>query len=215
MTRVCAVVGTLALLCTLASPAQAVPITEQTLIATGGEVVVTFVSNGAGYTSELFLDGSYGDGLGAIFNNSTTSAGATMNLGTFVVGTELVFKLLVQQTGDIFYTGPGSQNLDGVLHAMMQQVEGRVLVGFEDLFGGGDFDYNDLVFAFTNVSPTDEPAVGPTTGTTTGAPGSGQGSGGGIAAGGVSEVDEPGSLLMFGFGLAALVFVMKRQPARR
>jgi len=207
MTRVCAVLGTLALVCSLATPAQAVPITEQTLIATGGDVVVTFVSNGAGYTSELFLDGSFGDSFGAIFNNSTTPAGATMNLGSFVAGTQLVFKLLVQQTGDIFYTGPASHNLDGILHAMIQQVEGQVLVGFEDLFGGGDFDYNDLVFAFTNVSPADEPATGVTTGAS--------GSGGGVGGGGVNEVDEPSSLLMFGFGLAALVFVMKRQPVKR
>jgi hypothetical protein len=28
-------------------------------------------------------------------------------------------------------------------------------------------------------------------------------------------VDEPSSLLMFGFGLVALVFVMKRQAVRR
>ena len=45
MTRVCAVLGTLVLVCAMATPAQAVPITEQTLIATGGDVVVTFVSN--------------------------------------------------------------------------------------------------------------------------------------------------------------------------
>src|SRR6185295_10556496 len=70
MIRPCALVGTAALVGLLAAPAQAVPITEQTLIATGGDVVVTFVSNGAGFTSELFLDGSFGDSFGAIFNNA-------------------------------------------------------------------------------------------------------------------------------------------------
>jgi hypothetical protein len=192
----------------MATPAQAVPITEQTLIATGGDVVVTFVSNGAGYTSELFLDGPFGNNFGAIFNNATTSMGATMNLGAFAAGTELVFRLLVQQTGDLFYTGPAIRNLDGIVHAMMQDAAGQVIVGFEDLFGGGDFDYDDLVFAFTNVSPADEPGTSVTTGT----PGSSEGSGGG-AGGGAITVDEPSSLLMFGFGLAALVFVMKRQKA--
>jgi len=189
MTRVCAVLGTLVLVCAMATPAQAIPITEQTLIATGGDVVVTFVSNGAGYTSELYLDGPFGDGLGAIFNNATTSVGATMNLGAFAAGTELVFRLLVQQTGDLFYTGPGIRNLDGIVHAMIQEAAGQVIVEFEDLFGGGDFDYDDLVFAFTNVSPADEP--------------------------GAITVDEPSSLLIFGFGLAALVFVMKRQAVGR
>jgi hypothetical protein len=65
----------------MATPAQAIPITEQTLLATGGDVVVTFVSNAAGYTSELFLDGSSGDGVEGIFNNATTPVGATINLG--------------------------------------------------------------------------------------------------------------------------------------
>jgi hypothetical protein len=65
--------------------------------------------------------------------------------------------LLVQQTGDLFYTGPGIRNVDGIAHAMIQEAAGQVIVGVEDLFGGGDFDYDDLVFAFTNVSPADEP----------------------------------------------------------
>jgi hypothetical protein len=34
-----------------------------------------------------------------------------------------------------------------------------VLVGFEDMFGGGDLDFNDLVFSFTNVTPGDNTAA--------------------------------------------------------
>jgi hypothetical protein len=45
MTRPCAFLGTAALVALLATPAQATPIVEQTLVATGGDVVVTFVSN--------------------------------------------------------------------------------------------------------------------------------------------------------------------------
>ena len=183
MIRVCAVLGTLALVCTMATPAQAIPITEQAFVDSSGVVV----------ESELFLDGSLGDGVGGGFNNATTSVGATMNLGAFAAGTELVFRLLVQQTGDLFYTGPGIRNLDGIVHAMIQEATGQVIVGFEDLFGGGDFDYNDQLFAFTDVSPADESGAGAS----------------------VNVVDEPSSLMMFGFGLVALVFVMKRQAVRR
>lgn len=137
MIRVCAVLGTLALVCTMATPAQAIPITEQAFVDSSGVVV----------ESELFLDGSLGDGVGGGFNNATTTVGAIT-------------------------LGP---------------------VGLEDLFGGGDFDYNDQLFAFTDVSPADE----------SGADAS------------VNVVDEPSSLMMFGFGLVALVFVMKRQAVRR
>jgi len=122
--------------------------------------------------------------------------GATLNLGPFDAGSELVFRLLVQQTGDAFYTGPGNRNLDGMVHALIQDVAGQVLVGFEDMFGGGDFDYDDLVFAFSNVSAADD-------------------AGGGAGGGGVTAMDEPGSLLMFGVGLTGVVFVMKRQSVKR
>jgi hypothetical protein len=200
-------------------PAQAVTITEQTLIATGGDVVVTFVSNEAGFTSELFLDGALGEDSGALFNNWTTDIGSSVNLGSVAEGTELIFKLLVKETGDIFYTGLGSRNADGVVHATIDNVDGQVFVGFEDLFGGGDFDYDDLVFAFTNVVFTDAPGTD-TTGVSGGlpplTPGSGDASQGGPGGGEQPvQADEPGSLLLFGGGLAALVMVMRRQQVRR
>jgi hypothetical protein len=154
MTRLGAFLGSAALVGLFAGPAQATPLLEQTLIATGGDIVVTFVSNGAALSSELWLDGDAGDELGAIFNNWTTAAGTSMDLGSFAEGTELVFKLLVAKTGNVFYTGPAARNPDGVVHSELESGTDQTLVGFEDLFGGGDRDYNDLVFAFTNVMPT-------------------------------------------------------------
>lgn len=217
MTRLGVLAGTTALLCSFAAPTAAVPIIGDTLFATGGDVVVTFAANDAGYTSELFLEGPYGDGS-VIFNNWTTPVGTALNLGTFEPGTELVFKLLVQQTGDAFFTGAADRNFDGQVHASIENVAGQVMVGFEDLRGGGDRDYNDLVFAFTNVNPSSQPVA------TTGAPGETPGASGasgsdesvgGAGGAGPRTIDEPSSLLMFGSGLAALVFVMKRQQTVR
>jgi len=46
--------------------------------------------------------------------------------------------------------GPGSRNLDGIAHVSVDYAEGSssdlATLGFEDLFGGGDFDYNDAMF---------------------------------------------------------------------
>ena len=222
MTRPCALVGTVALVALLATPAHAVPILEQTLIATGGDVVVTFVSNDAGFMSELYLDGQSGDQSGAIFNNFTTPTGTIVNLGSFTAGTELIFTLLVKQTGDLFFTGDASRNEDGVVHARLQDAGDHVLVGFEDLFGGGDLDFNDLVFSFTDVvtaGTSGSDGIGEPTGSVSGpvaGQGSGVGAGSGTGAGTVANpatVDEPGALVMLGSGLAMLAVAMRRRAA--
>jgi len=86
-----------------------------------------------------------------------------------------------------FYTGPASNNLDGLLHAVIMTAEqwnaaallsgctpddpfgptncflaapGTTVVGFEDIGGNlGDQDWNDLVFSFTNVTTIPEPGT--------------------------------------------------------
>jgi hypothetical protein len=185
MTRVRTLFGSAALACLLAAPAQAIPIVGQTLIATGGDVVVTFVSNEAGFNSELYLDGPIGGGFGSIFNNWTTGIGTSLNLGTFADGSELIFRLFVPATGDAFYTGDATRNPDGIAHAAVDAQSGQVLVGFEDLFGGGDLDYDDLVFSFSNVSIADNGGPAPGSGGT----GSAGGGSGGVPG---SSVPHPG-----------------------
>jgi len=227
MNRLSVLIGTAALACALSTPAQAAPILGQELIATGGDVVVTFVSNGAGYTSELYLDGPDGDALGSIFNNQTTPVSTSLNLGAFLAGTELIFRLEVQNTGQVFYSGDSSRNADGIAHAVVDSGQNQARVGFEDLFGGGDRDYNDLVFSFSNVSggtssaqsggPSGLAAGGPSGPAAGGPSGLAPGGPSAVAAGGPSvlAVDEPSTLVLFGVGLAGLVLVMRRQALRR
>jgi len=192
MTRIGALIGALILAGVVATPVEAAPIVGGSLLATGGNVIVTFVSQGAGYVNELYLDGPQGDELGVLFNTLTTPAGSTFNLGAFLPGMELVFRLRVRDTGNEFFTGTGLRNPDGIAHAAVDDGAGArsigTLVGFEDLLGGGDRDYDDLVFSFTNVGVADvNPAV----------------------------VDEPTTLLLFGAGLAAFGLVARRATLRR
>ncbi|MEE8125762.1 MAG: DUF4114 domain-containing protein, partial [Nitrospirales bacterium] len=116
-------------------------------VSNPGEVFATFQGSDASYSSTLYLGGT------AIFNNKTTSVGTTISLGTFTAGTELVFNINVHNTGHSFFTGNGLLNNDGVAHALVDNMfsETETWVGFEDLYGGGDRDYNDLQFSFTNV----------------------------------------------------------------
>ena len=105
---------------------------------------------------------------GPFFPNHETPVGATESLGTFDPGTELMFMLDVVSTGDRFFTGPASRNPDGLVHAIGQPFGGDtriptpgVLIAFEDLFGGGDFDFNDHRFVVSNAEfrPIPEPAT--------------------------------------------------------
>lgn len=158
-----------------ARPVSAAPIIGAQLFAAGGEVSAIFLGHTAGYTNDLYLfdasdlttplpvtsvDGVLGTGV--IFTNKTSPFLVPINLGFFAAGTELVFGIHVRDTGHTYYLGPGSRNPDGLLHGGIDSGElpvypfagapaGYIGVGFEDIFGTGDRDYDDLGFAFTNV----------------------------------------------------------------
>ncbi len=127
------------------------------LVASGGNVFITFEGGDAGYDSLISVNGGP-----EIFPNHSTSVGSTVDLGFFAAGTVLDISLHVLNTGDFWHTGAGAGNADGIEHANVvynfNGDAGRTYVGFEDLFGGGDRDYNDHQFSFTNVSnPVPEP----------------------------------------------------------
>ena len=188
------------------------------VISNPGEVFATFQGSDASYSSTLYLGGT------AIFNNKTTSVGTTISLGTFTAGTELVFNINVHNTGHSFYTGNGSLNNDGIAHAFVDNMFSatETLVGFEDLYGGGDQDYNDLQFSFTNVfgeSPGEE--IGDPTGGSGGDPtdGSGgdptSGSGGDPTGGSGNDppipTPEPSTIILLGSGLLGLMALRARK----
>ena len=144
--------------------AEAGPIAGGQLFATGGDVTATYLGHSANFTSDLhvFAASDLSTSLmGPIFNNKTTPVGATADLGSFEAGTELVFGIYVYDTGLWFYSGLAARNQDGVAHAAVDNglppaflgygPEGSLGVGFEDLFGGGDLDYNDCAVAFSNI----------------------------------------------------------------
>ncbi len=137
------------------------------VVANDGEVIAKFLGHTAGYTNLLYLD-SPTNGIGMIFNNQASPIGSTLSLGNFTAGTELIFRINVLNTGDNFYSGPASRNADGLAHAVVDDAFSvtETYVGFEDLFGGGDQDYDDLMFSFTNVKATQNPPGVPDSGST-------------------------------------------------
>lgn len=129
------------------------------------DIIAKYEGNSASYSNNLYLEG-----FGFVFNNHGNAVGDTVNLGSFAVGTELVFRLHVTNTGFSYYTGDAALNPDGQFHARVQNewMPSTTLVSFEDLYNG-PFDFNDLSFSFTNTRGGQVPPSVPDTLPTAGA----------------------------------------------
>lgn len=183
--KLAAVAALAAPLSALAFPIAAPGTEGLAVLSGGGTVVATYQGNSASYSNDLYLvtnDGIDGNDI-FVFNNHGSAVGSTVDLGSFAAGTELVFRLHVNNTGHDFYTGAASRNPENVFHARVQEnwAANTTLVSFEDLYGG-PFDFNDLSFSFTNTVTT--------------IPG---------------EVPEPASAMLLGLGFAGLVAARRRR----
>jgi len=159
-------------------PAWAFPIAtvgEGSAVVVGSTdpVIATYLGNSAGFTNDLYLvldesgdpfeDGDNSNDL-FIFRNHTSPVGSTVNLGSFAIGTELIFRLHVTNTGNNFYTGLANRNPDNRFHARVDgaYAANESLVSFEDLLNLPEYPggFNDLSFSFTNtVSVPSAPSV--------------------------------------------------------
>lgn len=146
-----------ALLAGPAAPALAATVGGDIVVSEDGTVTATYLGSSAGYTNLVFLDQTTGDVY--LFDNQTTAPGTSVNLGYFEAGTTLTFYIDVTDTGQTYYTGDGSLNPDGKPHAATRTSGYTTTIGFEDIYGGGDRDYNDVVFRVT-LAPVPLPAAG-------------------------------------------------------
>jgi hypothetical protein len=112
------------------------------------EVKVADILKDAGYNHELY---AVIEGYEIFLFESGSDE--IVNLGLFPAGTVINFKLAVLTTGYDYYTGIADNNLDGVDHCTIHGENNIWTFGFEDMYGGGDFDYNDCVFMVEGVHP--------------------------------------------------------------
>ena len=159
--------------------------------ASTGDLKGYFYGASAAFTETVGLEVNGILRASNLFNNKSTTAGAAYDFGLVKAGDLLTFILHVS-TGDTFYSDQ-SRNKDGLNHVYTTAYAGGVsaipagtYIGFEDLRGGGDKDYNDDTFVFTNTTTS------------------------------LSAVPLPASAPMFGaalLGLAGLGYVAKRKKA--
>jgi len=184
-------VGFLALGLTLTLPATALPILfGGQVYYDGGDLTVDVLYNDTVYDQVLQLWS--GTTVFDIADGGKTGTSITLTQEQLAgmgiaVGDELQFGIHVLNTSHSFLAGPGSRNADGIDHAYVRGSRSGVYLGFEDLYGGGDRDYNDTIYRLTGVTTSPRVAGGPTT-----APSSDR----------TSSVPEPGivGLLLVGIG---------------
>jgi hypothetical protein len=168
---------------------------SQLRLQTTSDVRVYFVGEGAAYNNTLGINTS-GGGVASgdpqlIFPNASSSVstynpasvvqrtgsspllpGDFVNLGQMAGGTLLNFFLIANGAsgGHTVYSTDQSVNPDGVNHvvsfAYAAPGSSFLIIGFEDLLGGGDRDFNDLLFAvdigaanIAALTGTPEPAL--------------------------------------------------------
>ena len=155
-----------------AAGAFAAPVLGTQLHWHGGDVTVEVQRASAGYTSALRLYHPDSSHTFIAYNAPNGNpAGTTMTLSAswldafYDLGDELKFGIYVLNTGHTFWMGPSARNADRQFHATVDAAvrSGWHRVGFEDLYGGGDRDYNDNVFDFRGgvraQGQVSEPAV--------------------------------------------------------
>lgn len=145
------------------------PITYTFTATATGDLSAYFVGSNAAYdeTLGLLVNGA-NSGINGL-QNHTTPYGTQLDFGSVNAGDVLTFYIDVQTTGATYYSDK-SLNTDGntnhVYSTSFSGAPGRIPVGtyvaFEDLDHGGDFNYQDEQFVFTNTSTSavPEPANG-------------------------------------------------------
>jgi len=139
------------------------------------DIIAYYVGATAGYTNSIsLLVNGIDREISGLFNhnfngNSRAEYGQSLNFGLVEKGDSLIFKLNTNLTSSnpfSLFSEPSMNKLDnGLNHIYSKSYIGDSIIpkgtyiGFEDLIWGGDKDYDDEQFVFTNTGVTPIPAA--------------------------------------------------------
>lgn len=123
-------------------------------VAGTDEVVVDIKASDSGYENQIFWSSDNFVTRHALGIDNHT---ATVSLGNFAPGTKIDFGI-VNGAGQFFRTGGAALNADRFAHTTATDISGGKRIGFEDLYGGGDKDFNDAIIEVRSRARTPAPA---------------------------------------------------------
>jgi hypothetical protein len=138
------------------------PVTSTFTAASTGDISAYYLGSTAGYTEYLgLLINGVDSGVTGLQNHGVspdTAIGQQLDFGHVNAGDVLTFYTYVFDINTTWYSDV-SMNSDGVNHIYTTSYTGSdapagTYVAFEDLVGGGDLNYHDETFVFTNVAST-------------------------------------------------------------
>ena len=135
-------------------PAHPAPGLGARIFGTGGPVTVTIVPGSADTTWEIVLiacgpkDCVDTERIGTNRDSKTLTV-----LKPIPAEDEILISIHSTTTSDSYQSGPASRNLDNIAHAIVTPKSAtKIEVVFEDKFGGGDRDFNDVILEFEGVT---------------------------------------------------------------
>lgn len=141
------------------TPGAPNPVTYTFTAASTGKIDAYFMGSTAGYDNVLgaLINGTASPVTG--LDDHTSAVGDKISFDV-TAGDVLTFYIYVYDLGHAWYSNP-ALNSDGVNHVYSTAYSGGTTgvpvgtyVAFEDLTGGGDLNYFDETFVFTNVATT-------------------------------------------------------------
>ena len=135
--------------------ANAITLSGNQLIYTGGSLHIENLPADSGFDNYIYASTEAGDQFLFIDDGNEEVTYTQAELSGFGIdpGEELIFMIRPNDDPQLaFFTGPATRNPDNLIHAAITDLGGGLFrVGFEDLLGGGDFDFNDAQFTVESV----------------------------------------------------------------